>query len=144
MVERDLKGAWKAAFSEVKEFVAKNDAISITPTSLSIPSDARAGFYDKVGETRRALTRAALGEEKMREIANLALRAGEVRDGIVARSDLRAFHLPQEVETLISDPIEALSKPAFGHVLDALQNEATEEEIFARVRADVLRHAGNS
>lgn len=132
---------WESMLAAAKAFIMENEAIVVTPTSLSIPADARRAFYGKVADVQNVLAYEALGADCIQEISELARRAGEVRDAIAARSDLQAFHLPQEMETLIGDPVAALSKPAFGLVLDALQNETSAEALLARARAEVGRHA---
>jgi hypothetical protein len=133
--------AWEKALDDVRAFLAANPAISMSPTSLSVPRDLREEFYGLIAVTQRALAADVLGEGVIEDISSMARAAGEVRDAIVERSDLNAFHLPQELETLIADPAEALAKPAFGMVLDALQNDWDAEAVVARAVSELPHHA---
>lgn len=141
MSENAAIASREAALNEVRAFVAANPSISMSPTSLSIPRDLREEFYGRVGAAQRALAADVLGEDAIGDVSHIARAAGEVRDAIVERSDLTAFHLPQELETLIADPAEALAKPAFGMMLDALQNDWDADAVVARAVSELPHHA---
>lgn len=132
--------AWEDSLDAVRAYVAANPGISMTPTSLSVPRDLRDGFYECVKNAQVALACDVLGDAEIEDVAKIARLAGEVRDGIVERSDLSAFHLPQEIETLIENPVEALARPAFGMVLDALQNDWSSASLFSRASVELPRH----
>lgn len=108
------------AYENLRSFVKDHPEIEASPTSLTIPGDMKDGFYEAVGFVQNALAEDALGGS-MEDMIGLAARCSKVLDRIVSGSDLTEFNLPRALGLFVREPVAALSKPAFGLVLDALQ-----------------------
>lgn len=120
--------AWIKEYSVLREFIAANEGIKITPTSMRIPRELRAEFYARIDSVELSLAEELAGE-RLEEAKILAEKLGQLRDRIVENSNLRAYRLPATVENLIRNPYAAAARPILSVVMDALQTGFEPDEI---------------
>ena len=112
--------SWRDDYRKLREFAAATEGIRLAPRSLTVPSEARGGFFGLVEQVQLGLARDVLGDEAKR-VREAASRCADVRKRMLASSGLGAFHLAPTLESLLADADKTLAKPAFALVLDAVQ-----------------------
>lgn len=123
--------AWIKEYEALRGYIASNEAIKITSTSMRIPRELREEFYSRIDRVELSLAKELAGA-RLEEARELAEKLGTVRDRIVENSNLRAYRLPATVENLIKNPYAAAARPILSVVMDALQTGLEPEEIESR------------
>ena len=116
-METHGQASWPEEYGALCAFVQADGRIKATPSSLSVPADARPEFYRLVEGAQAALATQVLGE-RAAQVEKLARRCADVRRRLVEAAGLSAFNLAPTLEHLLADPLAALAKPAFSLVLD--------------------------
>ena len=127
-METHGQASWPEEYGALCAFVQADGRIKATPSSLSVPADARPEFYRLVEGAQAALATQVLGE-RAAQVEKLARRCADVRRRLVEAAGLSAFNLAPTLEHLLADPLAALAKPAFSLVLDGLQNGRPAEDV---------------
>ena len=120
--------SWREEYTALNDFVQENADIRMTPQSLRIPKALREAFYTRVDRVIEALADELAGD-RLKEANALALRIEEIRRRMYERSNLKHYRLPASLENLIDAPEQAVSRPLFELVLDAMQNGRSAEEL---------------
>ena len=58
--------SWRDDYRKLREFAAATEGIRLAPRSLTVPSEARGGFFGLVEQVLLGLARDVLGEEAKR------------------------------------------------------------------------------
>ena len=127
-METHGQASWPEEYGALCAFMQADGRIKATPSSLSVPADARPEFYRLVEGAQAALATQVLGE-RAAKVEKLARRCADVRRRLVEAAGLSAFNLAPTLEHLLADPLAALAKPAFSLVLDGLQNGRPAEDV---------------
>lgn len=127
---------WIEAYEELQDYVDTHSELVVTAQSLTIPQNLRNEFYDLVLRVQLALA-AKISGNRAEGVLEAARQCALVRDGLTQMSGLKEFRLASILENLITDPEATLAKPAFGIVLDGLQQGLAPETIEAQA-ANVL------
>lgn len=128
---------WQACFFRLRQFAEASEAIKVTRQSLFVPEESKAEFYRLAEETQKALGIQVLG--KYEELGKtLVQKFKHTRQQMVAGSNLKEFCLANAVENLVEDPELAMAKPAFGIVLDGLQQGLSKEDMEEKARRQVI------
>ncbi len=128
---------WQACFFRLKQFTETYEAIKVTRQSLFVPEESKAEFYRLAEETQKALGMQVLG--KYEEVGKkLVHKFRNTRQQIIAGSNLKEFRLASAVENLVEDPELAMAKPAFGIILDGLQQGLSQEDMEEQARRQVI------
>lgn len=126
-------GSWREDYERLQGFAASHEGIRLAPKSLTVPPEARPGFYDLVEQVQRGLTEEVLGPQAER-VREAARRCEAMRGRVLDQSGLAAFHLAPTLESLLRDADKTLAKPAFALVLDAVGQESSPEELETAAR----------
>lgn len=130
---RASERGWRDAYGRLRDYAAAHEGIRLAPRSLTVPPEARPGFYELVEQVQGGLAEAVLGSEAER-VREAARRCAAMRGRVLDRSGLAAFHLAPTLESLMSDADKTLAKPAFALVLDAVGQGSSPEELEAAAR----------
>ncbi len=128
---------WTEAFEALLGYVAAHPELVVTRRSLTVPPDLRSEFYGLVSEVQLALAAKTLGNRKGKVLGGVR-RCAQVRSELIKMSGLKEFRLASTLENLIADPEATLAKPAFGIVLDGLQQGFTPEEMEIQATRSVI------
>lgn len=122
---------WIKALDMLRGYVVAHPELVVTSQSLSVPQNLRTEFFHRVTQVQLTLIEKILSN-KVEEGLEVVRHCSLVRDELTKMSGLREFRLASTLENLIADPKETLAKPAFGIVLDGLQQGLTPEEMETR------------
>lgn len=103
----------------------------MTRQSLTIPEKRREPFYSLVAEIQKDLAAGCLGDE-FSQGKKLAKMCASMKERLIKGTNLKEFRLASALENFIRDPEMTMAKPAFGIILDGLQQGLSPEEIESR------------
>lgn len=134
-----MPNAWPKAFENLKDFVAKNPAIEITPNCIAIPGDLRTEFYRLFDEVRVGFLKdnfpASL--ERGQEISRAFAR---VYKTAVAAAGLESINVRAGVNWFLQDPVNGLIRSLFDPVFNLLRGKQNETE-FTESSIQVIEEA---
>lgn len=119
---------WRESVDALKAFIAAHSDIRCTEQSLSVPEALRDKFYELVFQAQVGLTTDCVGD-RFDDLKEIAQKCAEVRESLLSMSGLEEFRLTSTLENFLADPVATLAKPSFDIVLDAIQTDASSEEI---------------
>jgi len=128
---------WRSGFERLKAYVESNKDIVMTRQSLTIPETKREPLFRMVEETQKALALCWLGDE-FRQGKELAGMCAQMKGRLTKGTNLKEFRLASALENFIRDPEMTMAKPAFGIVLDGLQQDLSREEIESRCARQII------
>ena len=137
---------WEDAYARLAGFAREHAAtdgargIEMRPGSLSVPRELREEFYGLAGEVQQALAREVLGEQAD-EARAWAAACARSRDAVCASGHLRELRLASALEALVADADDALARPLFSAVLEALAAGAPADELRAQAQRELPPHA---
>lgn len=126
--------ALREAYGRLQTFARDTAGVRVAPRSLSVAREVRPAFYGLVEEVQRACVLEAVGEAGLERARRVAALCAAARAGLVAATNLSTYKLPDLLEHLLADPAGAAAEPAFGLVLDALQQGVPADGLAARAR----------
>lgn len=128
---------WHDDFLRLKQFAEASDGIRVTDQSLFVSKERKPEFYRLMEQARKALGMQAAGEygEAGKQLVR---RFSRMRQEMLAGTNLREFCLASAVENLVEDPESAMAKPAFGIILDGLQQGLSLEDMEERAERQVV------
>ena len=100
-METHGQASWPEEYGALCAFVQADGRIKATPSSLSVPADARPEFYRLVEGAQAALATQVLGE-RAAQVEKLARRCADVRRRLVEAAGLSAFNLAPTLEHLLA------------------------------------------
>ena len=139
-MSEEISGGLEQAIARARGFIADTPGMKAEPESMSVPPEAREAFYQLVERAQDALLD-ELGQGGVARAQTAAAGLAQVRDGIVAASDLTSLNLPQAVETYLDDARASLRKPLFGVVMDVLSGAGSVEAARDVAAPLLARHA---
>lgn len=138
--------SWEDAYARLAGFAREHAAgagvrgIEMRPGALSVPRELREEFYGLAEEVQRALAREVLGGQ-VQEAEAWARACARSREAVCAAGHLRELRLASALEALVADPADALARPLFSTVLEALASGLPAEDLREQAERELPPHA---
>ena len=122
-----MPNTWPRSFETLKEFIAQNPEIEITPNVIAIPGEVRPEFYRLFDNVRVDFLKdnfpASL--ERGQEISRAFAR---VYKAAIAASGLESINVRAAVNWFLQDPTNGLIRPLFDPLFNLIRSKWTEAE----------------
>jgi hypothetical protein len=128
---------WKQAYAELEGYIAGNPEIKISSNTTVIPGETREEFYRLFDNVRRAFIEEqthAIYEEAWNLSKGYLAEAGELKETL----KIAEIKTPSQLNWLLNDPIDGISRALFNPLFDLLQTGKSPEE-FERVAEEAIK-----
>ena len=134
-----VESSWKHEYKILKDYITSNPEIHISPSEISVPENARDGFYSRFDCVRRALVKIRRGSLPFDADA-LAKNYTESENRIYQAAN-RRVEIPLELSSFLHDPEEGMMRLIYNRLFELIQGKISEDDFERMAAGDLVKDA---
>jgi hypothetical protein len=121
------------------EFIRQNDSIVLSEKTISVAKENREEFYKRFDQVLESFITEEFQTE-LKDASVLAKRYKEVRDKLIASTNVGEISLPHSLETFLGSPKKAVAVALYDYLFTYLQGKMDEEELYSKLEKYAREH----
>jgi len=134
-----IEPLWKHKYESLKGYIASNQEIHIAPNEVSVPENARNGFYDCFDGVRRAFVESWLDSMPF-DAHSLAKNYAE-SESRICRMVNHGIEMPLDLAGFLHDPAEGAMRLVYNRLFELIQEKIREDDFERLAERDLSKDA---